>query len=263
MAEQFEEGSGHSVGSSMTQQQFIDVLKNLQRRTGTILRNFQDDLTNSFGLVAVDANGDPKGRSIAASNAALSVTNASGVSGNPTIGLGTAQLIREHLDTDWEDIDSNGATVTDTKHAHFLKFFSGSSNSVTLGPPPTSGKISRKILINNGSVNVTINESAATVFAAATSIVLGPNDAVLLYSDSSIKWHIASVCFHEGGTLTSGSLTVGNRYQILNYKGSDDFSNVGAATNELGVFFTATGTTPTDWAGASILKDLGAGVVNT
>jgi len=196
MAEQFEFGSGYGVGSSMTQQQFEDTLKNLQRKVGTILRNYQDDLTNSFGLVAVDANGDPKGRSIAAENAALSVTNANGVSDDPTIGLGTAQLIREHIDTDWENIESNGATVTDTKHVHFLKFFSGSSNSVTLGPPPTGGKISRKLFINNGSVNVTINESAATVFAAATSIVLGPNDAVLLYSASSIKWHIASVCFH-------------------------------------------------------------------
>ena len=261
MAEQFEEGVGHGAGSSMTQQQFIDWGKNLQRKVGTILRNFQDDLTNGFGLIAVDSSGDPQSRSVAVSTAALTVTNGSGVSGNPTIGLGTAQLIREHIDTDWENVESNGATLTASKHVHFLKFFSGTI-AVTLGAPPTSGKICRKLIVNNGTVNVTINESAATDFAAASSIVLGPNDAVLLYSDSSIKWHIMSTCFHAGATTTSGTLTVGTRYEIVNFKAGDDFANVGSSANDTGEVFTATATTPTTWSNGSYVKDLGAGVIN-
>ena len=262
MAEQLEFGIGHTVGSTVTQTQFEDILKNLQRKAGTIQRNMQDDLESSYGLFAIDSNGDPVSRVLTAASAELVITNAAGITGNPSIGLGTAQLIREHVDTDWEDVTSNGATLTDTKHIHFLKFMGGATNNVTLTAPPTSGKVCRKILINNGATNVTINEADVTVFAAATSIVLGSGDAIVLYSDSSIKWHIASVHFLGGGDLTAAPLVVGNRYEIVNFTVADVFTNVGAASNALSVKFTATGPAPTTWTATTILRDLGAGVIN-
>jgi hypothetical protein len=54
---------------------------------------------------------------------------------------------------------------------------------------------------------------------------------------------------------TSGTLTVGNVYHIDIYNSNDDFVNVGAASNTVGVTFTATGTTPTHWAHASQLSN--------
>lgn len=54
---------------------------------------------------------------------------------------------------------------------------------------------------------------------------------------------------------TSGSLVVGITYQINTYVSNDDFTNVGAASNETGVVFVATGTTPTHWAHASTLSN--------
>lgn len=53
--------------------------------------------------------------------------------------------------------------------------------------------------------------------------------------------------------LTSGTLESGEEYLIKEYKGSDVFTNVGATKNETGHIFTASGTTPTTWTGASIL----------
>ena len=55
---------------------------------------------------------------------------------------------------------------------------------------------------------------------------------------------------------TSGTLTIGHDYKIMVYNADDDFTNVGAASNEALVVFTATGTTPTHWAHSSRLVDL-------
>jgi len=56
-------------------------------------------------------------------------------------------------------------------------------------------------------------------------------------------------------TLTAGPLTIGTKYQITGYVAGDDFTNVGATSNANGAVFTATGTTPTNWAGASVLSE--------
>lgn len=59
-------------------------------------------------------------------------------------------------------------------------------------------------------------------------------------------------------TQTSGSLVVGRRYIITTFIAGDSFTNVGAASNETGVVFVATGTTPTTWTNLSVLDDADA-----
>jgi len=54
-------------------------------------------------------------------------------------------------------------------------------------------------------------------------------------------------------TLTSGTLTVGLEYVIDTYVPTDDFTNVGATSNQTGIVFTATTTTPNDWSHGSTL----------
>ena len=48
-------------------------------------------------------------------------------------------------------------------------------------------------------------------------------------------------------TVSDENLIEGNQYIIQENSGSGDFTNVGAADNNDGTVFTATGTTPTDW----------------
>lgn len=55
-----------------------------------------------------------------------------------------------------------------------------------------------------------------------------------------------------GANITVGPLVTGVSYRIVSLLGADNFSNVGA-TNTVGEIFTATGTTPTTWASASVL----------
>ncbi len=53
---------------------------------------------------------------------------------------------------------------------------------------------------------------------------------------------------------TSGTLTVGETYQIVSLVAGDDFTNVGATSNTTAVVFTATGTTPSVWTNGSALS---------
>jgi hypothetical protein len=61
-----------------------------------------------------------------------------------------------------------------------------------------------------------------------------------------------------GAPKVSGSLVVGTRYRIASYVASDDFANVGAASNADDVVFTATATTPTVWSNSSNLQEIEA-----
>jgi hypothetical protein len=55
---------------------------------------------------------------------------------------------------------------------------------------------------------------------------------------------------------TSGLLVVGKVYQIVTLLGSDVFTNVhSGSSDEVGLVFTATGTTPTTWTGGSQLAN--------
>lgn len=65
-----------------------------------------------------------------------------------------------------------------------------------------------------------------------------------------------------GVYITSGLLEVGKTYTITNYKIGDDFTNVGASSNEVGISFCATGTTPTIWTETTELENIeGAPIV--
>lgn len=58
---------------------------------------------------------------------------------------------------------------------------------------------------------------------------------------------------------TSGVLAVDSEYTISGYTASDDFTNVGAASNANGVVFTATGTTPTTYTNSTTLTRTAVG----
>ncbi len=58
---------------------------------------------------------------------------------------------------------------------------------------------------------------------------------------------------HIGPAQKSGQLVAGTRYTIAEYVDGDNFTNVGAPSNETGASFVATGTTPTTWSNGSSL----------
>jgi hypothetical protein len=60
-----------------------------------------------------------------------------------------------------------------------------------------------------------------------------------------------------GASLTSGTVTTGKMYMITNAGTGADFTNIGAPANTLYTVFKATGTTPTEWGGATLKEDVG------
>lgn len=57
-------------------------------------------------------------------------------------------------------------------------------------------------------------------------------------------------------SATSGSLHNGSRYYIQNYVAGDDFTNVGATTNEAGEIFTKSNGNPANWTNGSTLVEI-------
>lgn len=57
-------------------------------------------------------------------------------------------------------------------------------------------------------------------------------------------------------TTTSGLLELSETYKIVKHETGDDFTNVGAPSNETGVEFFTTGQTPTDWTNGSALRKI-------
>jgi len=70
---------------------------------------------------------------------------------------------------------------------------------------------------------------------------------------AAIKTFVGSFTTTDESNQTSGVLIVGKIYQITNYISVDDFKNVGAESNNEGVIFTATGTTPDNWSNESVI----------
>jgi len=62
--------------------------------------------------------------------------------------------------------------------------------------------------------------------------------------------------------ITPQPLVIGQTYKINVYNSGDDFTNVGAPSNALDVFFVATGTTPAVWTnGSELFTNGGAPIV--
>jgi len=62
--------------------------------------------------------------------------------------------------------------------------------------------------------------------------------------------------FNLPDVMTSGSLSIGQEYMIYSYLGTDDFTNVGAASNSTGVVFTATSSLPTNWSNGTKIASM-------
>ncbi len=89
-------------------------------------------------------------------------------------------------------------------------------------------------------------DSSGNVYVADTN-----NNRIQTFTSTGTfitKWGSTVTCT----TLTSGTLIIGQEYEITTFVAGDDFSNVGG-TNVTGNKFTATRTTPTNWIHSSSL----------
>jgi len=123
------------------------------------------------------------------------------------------------------------------------------SNTVTLTTtaPLTGG--------GDLSANRTLAISAATQSVAGS---LSAADKTKLDGITATKIYTALLTEVAPAAITSGLLVVGMRYTLTTFVAGDDFLNVGAALNQTGQIFIATGITPTVYANGSTLTSDGA-----
>src|SRR6056300_1440297 len=170
------DGTNGPIGTTtVTRAELITALEQLNYAEGYNIRAI--DELGGTGLVSVDSLGSAAARSIAASDG-LQVTNATGVSGNPTISVGTPSTFRQAID----DTESN--TITNTARVSILS--TGTSYAV---PAPSSGVISQKTIINNTAALITLT-GAVWEDPGITTVRIPPRLSVKLISGVGGFWHV-------------------------------------------------------------------------
>lgn len=170
--------------TTVTRAELITAMEHLNYAEGYNIRAI--DELGSSGFVGVDSLGNAWARSIAGANG-LTVTNATGEGGNPTVGIGTPHLARRALNN----------TEANTLTADVAVSIISVSASYAL-PEPTTNVISSKVVINNSAGNATITSSFWGDTGITTSVVIPTKQMAIFYTDLSQKWYVQ----------VSGNLTI-------------------------------------------------------
>jgi hypothetical protein len=113
--------------------------------------------------------------------------------------------------------------------------------------------------IPNSQKTFSFNEGANTTYSGSASMkALSKWYTMQDITDTIRPYKVYTALLTQSGkgdplTTSRGKLTVGVTYKLGTIKGKDDFTNVGAPTNESGISFVATGTMPANWESETIL----------
>jgi hypothetical protein len=125
-------------------------------------------------------------------------------------------------------------------------------------------KINKNNMIPSGTRFIGFSDSVNLTERRSASV----NAETAGYTVDDIKgYQVYTALLTQSGkgaplTTSRGELTVGVTYKLGTIEGKDDFTNVGAPTNESGISFVATGTMPANWESETILDyNTGAPVV--
>ena len=143
----------------------------------------------------------------------------------------------------WQFFDNNGiplsggllytyAAGTSTPLATYTSISGNiaNSNPIVLD---AAGRVPNEIWITTGY-------GYKFVLQTATSVSIATWDNIPSNAPSPFANDASSIAYEEGYTVTAGNFIVGLSYQILSI-GTTNFVAIGAASNTVGVYFTATG----------------------
>lgn len=190
------DGTNGPIGTTtVNRDELITALEHLNYAEGHNIRAI--DELGGTGLVSVDSLGTAAVRSIAGSDG-LTVSNATGISGNPTISVGTPSTFRQAID------DTEANTVTNSVRVSILS--TGNSYAT---PAPLSGVITQKTIINTQSSMVSLIGSV-WADAGITTVRIPPGCKVELVSNLVGKWWVHHPFYrmaHGGIYISSASAT--------------------------------------------------------
>lgn len=170
--------------TTVTRDELITAMEHMNYAEGYNIRAI--DELGASGMIGVDSLGAAWARSIAAENG-LTVSNATGASGNPTIGIGTPSTVRQTI------MDTEANTLTASPAVSIIAV----SNTYTL-PQPAASVISTKYVINTSGGNVTVTSSYWGDAGITTSVIIPTKQMAIFVSDVSQLWYVQ----------VSGNLTI-------------------------------------------------------
>jgi hypothetical protein len=166
-----------------------------------------------------------------------------GQSGNSGIDSGSAVLVFDRSAGDIFPLDfssTNLGRVTE----EFNNIYATTARLKNIRVATTSDEVSALVQIDSTSKGMLIPRMTTVERDA----IVTPAVSLLIFNTTTNQYE-----FNNTPLQTSGLLTIGKVYHIYDYQAGDDFTNVGAALNQTGQVFTATGTTPATWTNGSSL----------
>jgi len=171
--------------TSVTRTEMITALEQLNYAAGRV-RNL--DELNTAGLLNITSAGAINPRTLTASDNTVTVANGDGVSGDPSIALGSAPNVRTHVHTsDKESLTAAGAINTNVMVSE-LNFGTGNA---TLSAPPSS-TFKTIVNVNAAATTLTITNyqtpSGGTALNYAAGAALPAGETLSLYGDGT-NWY--------------------------------------------------------------------------
>ena len=173
-----EETLGPVLTTTYIRDEFIDTLKYL-KFTDPALRAIDNIVTvASFGIWAFDASGAAVSRSIAGGSG-VTVTNGTGVAGNPTVSLTAKNMAAIAIST----------LLDATNDYVFADATAGSLNVNLPAAASNSGKVYVIKKTDAGGNTVTIDPNSAELVDGAATLVLTSANEVKTIISNGVSWY--------------------------------------------------------------------------
>jgi parallel beta-helix repeat protein len=199
------------------------------------------------GIVKIANNTEVNGHSIAdGGGGSPTLDKANNDPRTPVTSEGGSTTLSGVFDTDLDCTSANGFASVTLRQGRWLVTGSISARASSLN---SSGNGIIGAVFWDGTTEY---GSGATYQSTDLSLIASiPCAAIVdIQATQTIRFKIKA---RAPTSATSGFFIVGRKYRITTYVSGDDFTNVGAASNDNGVVFTATGTTPTTWTNGSTI----------
>lgn len=239
-----DDGSGTFLKANNEELQLVDPENDLVIRAN-VLQNVNNDssaftLQNNSGEVSLDLQDSDTKRAILSGVNGLELATGENLDGDSTV-------FKSKIKSD----NITAQRVNQTPDAPGT-FAVSVSNGGTPVEADVNGNLDISTLVSGGTAeNTSFDPTGLSIITAGNvqDALAQLDEAVGLTYEKSMHGYL-TITFPQ--LLLNTPLVIGQRYRIADYSLGDDFTNVGASSNETGITFEATGTTPTIWLGSGV-----------
>jgi hypothetical protein len=118
-----------------------------------------------------------------------------------------------------------------------LAAYTSSTGNIALANPIVLDASGR---VPTGQIWLTYGQGYKFIVKTSTGTLIGTYDNIPSADLPPLVNNAASISYEQGATVTAGNFTIGETY-LINFIGTTNFQSIGAVSNTVGIYFTATG----------------------